>query len=83
MYYKCRFSSVISVALESVLWNVNSALLLLNPTLHNAVRTFEFFDFRYRSKNSEEYSLIQKMTQFKTSAKCGVSLNNNVSQEHY
>ena len=33
---------------------------------------------RYKAKNSDEYSLIHKMCSYKTSAKCGVSLNNNV-----
>ena len=37
---------------------------------------------RYKAKNSEEYSLIHKMCSYKTSTKCGVSLNNNVSNAH-
>ncbi|XP_063688376.1 cell cycle checkpoint protein RAD17-like [Bolinopsis microptera] len=44
--------------------------------------TMPFFKkIGYKANNSEEYSLIQKMTYFKTSAKCGVSLNNNEGVE--
>ncbi|KAL5271549.1 hypothetical protein ACHWQZ_G001989 [Mnemiopsis leidyi] len=39
--------------------------------------TIPFFKkIGYKARNSEEYSLIHKMCSYKTSTKCGVSLNN-------